>query len=212
MLRKLLFFSLLLLFLLVVAFAACVYVVQRAGRGLVYDRADSIPARAVGLLLGTSEHKPGGGDNPYFDHRIDAAAELYRLGKIKHLLVSGDNHLNNYDEPAAMKRALIALRVPSSAITVDDAGLRTLDSVVRAEKVFGVKDFTIISQRDHDERALLIAKHFGINAIAYAADDVKFGYAVRAHVHEWLAQIKVVLDLYLLNTQPKHLGAKETIH
>ena len=111
-----------------------------------------------------------------------------------------------------MKRALIALHVPPNVITLDYAGLRTLDSVVRAEKVFGLKRFTIISQRDHDERALLIARHYGIDAIAYAADDVPFQYAQRAHIHEWFAQVKVVLDLFVLHTKPKFLGGHEVVH
>jgi SanA protein len=203
---------LILVFLAAAGFAVCVYMIQQAGKGRVFDRADAVPPREVGLVLGTSEHRPDGGPNPYFKYRIDAAARLYRLGKVKHLLVSGDNHLYGYNEPADMRRALISENIPAGVITMDYAGLRTLDSIVRADKVFGLKRFTIISQRDHDERALLIARHYGIDAIAYAADDVPFKYAVRAHVHEWLAQVKVVLDLYVLHTAPRHLGAREVIH
>jgi SanA protein len=210
--RRLFFFLLILVIVIAVGFAACVYIIQQAGKGRVYDRAYLIPAREVGLVLGTSEHRPDGGDNPYFKYRIAAAAKLYHMGKVKHLLLSGDNHLNNYNEPADMRRALIAQDVPPGAITLDYAGLRTLDSIVRAEKVFGLKRFTIISQRDHDERALLIAKHYNLDAIAYAADDVDFQYAERAHIHEWLAQMKVVLDLFVLHTAPAHLGAREVIH
>jgi len=210
-LRKLLFLFFLLLLLAFAGFAACAWLIQAAGKGRVFDRADLIPAREVGLVLGASEHLRGGGENPYFQKRIEAAARLYNLGKVKRLLVSGDNHLRGYNEPEAMKRALIALHVPPGAITMDYAGLRTLDSIVRARKIFGLRQFTIISQRDHDDRALLIAEHYGINAIAYAADDVSFAYAQRAHIHEWLAQVKVILDLFLLHTAPKYLGAKETI-
>jgi SanA protein len=201
----------LLLFLGAAGFASCVYLIEQAGKGRVFDRLDSIPPREFGLVLGTSEHRPGGGPNPYFDYRIRAAAELYRLGKVRRLLVSGDNHLHGYNEPADMRRALLSEHVPASVITLDNAGLRTLDSIVRAEKVFGLRRFTIISQRDHDERALLIARHYGIDAIAYAADDVPFKDAVRAHIHEWLAQVKVVLDLFVLHTGPRHLGAREVI-
>jgi SanA protein len=111
-----------------------------------------------------------------------------------------------------MRRALIAENVPAGIITLDYAGLRTLDSIVRAEKVFGLKRFTIISQREHDERALLIAKNYGIDAIAYAADDVAFQYAERAHIHEWLAEMKVVLDLYVLHTKPRYLGGRQVVH
>jgi len=193
-------------------FVLCNNMVEKAGKGRVYDRVDVIPAREVGLVLGTSEHTRGGGDNPYFKYRIDAAVKLYRMGKVKHLLVSGDNHLDGYNEPADMRRALMAQQVPSNVITLDYAGLRTLDSIVRADKVFGLNRFTIISQRDHDGRALMIAKYYKIDAIAYAADDVEFKYAVMAHLHEWEAEVKAVLDLYVLHTAPKHLGAKEVVH
>lgn len=209
--KSLLILLLVLVLIAIFGFCGCVYLIQQASKGRVYDRADTIPLREVGLLLGTSEHRPDGGDNPYFKYRIEAAAKLYHLGKVKRLLVSGDNHLYGYNEPEDMKRALIAQHVPPGVITLDYAGLRTLDSVVRAERVFGLKRFTIISQRDHDQRALLIAKHYSMDAIAYAADDVSFEYAVRAHIHEWLAQIKVVLDLFVLHTAPRHLGARETI-
>jgi SanA protein len=210
--RKLFTFLLFLVLIAAAGFAVCVYIIQHAGKGRVFDRADLLPAREVGLVLGTSEHLRGGGDNPYFKYRIDAAAKLYRLGKVKHLLVSGDNHLNGYNEPAAMRRALIAEKVPAAVITLDYAGLRTLDSIVRAEKVFGLKRFTIISQRDHDQRALLIAKQYGMDAIAYAADDVPFQYAEKAHIHEWLAQVKVVLDLFVLHTKPRYLGGRQVVH
>jgi SanA protein len=210
--RRLLTFLLFLVLIVAACFAVCVYIIQQAGKGRVFDRVDKLPPREVGLVLGTSEHRRDGGDNPYFKYRIEAAAKLYRLGKVKHLLLSGDNHLNGYNEPADMKRALIAQNVPPGIITLDYAGLRTLDSIVRAGKVFGLKRFTIISQRDHDERALLIAKQYGIDAIAYAADDVPFQYAERAHIHEWLAQMKVVLDLFVLHTKPKYLGVREVIH
>ncbi len=212
MIKKLLFFALLLMLLAVAGFAFCVYLINQAGKGRVYDRVDAIPEREVGLVLGASEHTPDGGTNWYFKNRIDAAARLFHEGKVRHLLVSGDNHRNGYNEPEDMKKALMALHVPANAITLDYAGLRTLDSIVRAVKVFGLKKFTIVSQREHDERALLIAKHYGIDAIAYAADDVAFKYAAMSHVHEWIAQVKAVLDLYLLHTAPKHLGAKESIN
>jgi len=210
--RKLLSLFLLLLLITAAGFAACVYLIQQAGKGRVYDRAEAIPPRDCGLVLGTSAHLGNGDQNPYFRYRIAAAAKLYHLGKVKHLLLSGDNRTHTYNEPADMKRALVAQQVPAAAITLDYAGLRTLDSIDRAEKVFGLKHFTIISQRDHDERALLIARHYGIDAIAYAADDVDFQYAKMAHLHEWLAQIKVVLDLFILHTEPRHLGPRVTVN
>ena len=210
--KKLLLFLLCLILLALAVYAVCVGMVEQAGKGRVYDRLDEIPPREVGIVLGTSKHRPDGGPNPFFLYRIDAAAKLYHAGKVKHLLVSGDNHLNGYNEPADMRDALVAQGVPVGVITLDYAGLRTLDSIVRADKIFRLKRFTIISQRDHDERALLIARHYGIDAIAYAADDVGFEYAQRAHIHEWFAQVKVVLDLFVLHTKPKFLGGHEVVH
>jgi SanA protein len=200
-----------LLALVVVAFVLCQFFVKRAGSDRIYDDAAKIPAREVGLVLGTSERLNEGGENPFFKKRIDAAAELYRRGKVRHLLVSGDNRTHGYNEPADMRRALLARGVPARAISLDYAGLRTLDSIVRAKEVFGQTRFTVISQRDHDARALLIAKHYDIDAIAFAATDVRFRYAVRAHIHEWFARVKVVLDLYVLQTRPRHLGPKITL-
>jgi len=210
--RRLLVFLAAVAAIAAMVYLVCNYLVEQAGKGRVYDRADVIPFREWGVVLGTSEHLRGGGDNPYFKNRIEAAVKLFQLGKVRHLLVSGDNHTEGYNEPVDMQRALVAAQVPAGVIRLDYAGLRTLDSIVRAEKVFGLKRFTVISQREHDERALLIAKYYGIDAIGYAADDVDFQYAVRAHIHEWLAQVKVVLDLYVLHTEPRYLGAKEDVN
>jgi len=210
--KKLLITLLVIVIIVAGGFAFCAHLVQQAGRGRVYDRIDEVPAREVGLVLGTSKHRPDGGPNPFFLNRIDAAVKLYRAGKVRHLLLSGDNHLNGYNEPVDMRDALVAQGVPAGVVTLDYAGLRTLDSIVRADKIFRLKRFTIISQRDHDDRALLIAKYYGLDTIAYAADDVDFHYAPKAHIHEWFAEIKVVLDLYVLHTKPMYLGKPEVIH
>jgi SanA protein len=201
-------FLLALLLLAIGVFALCQLYISYAASGKIFAGVDAIPARDVGLVLGTSEHLSGGGPNPYFKNRIEAAVELFKKGKIRHFIVSGDNRAHNYNEPADMRRALVARGVPDRAITSDFAGLRTFDSVVRAKEIFGVEKLTIISQRAHDERALLIAHHYDIDAIAFAAKDVPLRDALRTHIREWLARGKVVLDLYILNTKPKHLGPK----
>jgi len=189
-------------------FLLCQFYVIHAGSGRIYSSVSAIPARNWGLVLGTSEKLGDGGENLYFKMRMEAAAALYKAGKVKHLLVSGDNRTADYNEPASMRKALIALGVPDKVISLDQAGLRTLDSIVRAKEVFGLEKFTIISQRGHDQRALLIARHYGMDAIAYAAADVALRYAIRAHIHEWLARVKVILDLYVFHTAPRHLGPK----
>ncbi len=203
---------LLLLLLAAAVFLACQFFVIHYGSRGIYASAESVPAREVGLVLGTSARLAGGSENPTFKYRIEAAAELYRHRKLKHILVSGDNRTKGYNEPEDMRKALIARGVPDSAITLDYAGLRTLDSVVRAKEIFGQDKFTIISQREHDERALLIARHYDIDAIAFAAGDVPFRSAVVSHIREWFARVKVILDLYILHTAPRHLGPKENLN
>ena len=189
-------------------FITCQLFVGGAGSGKIYTSINAVPEREVGLLLGTAKLKRSGRDNLYFMKRIDAAAELYRRGKVKQILISGDKHAPDYDEPRDMRKALMDHGVPGDAIMLDEFGFRTLDSVVRAKEVFKLTRFTIISQRDHDERALLIAKHFDLDAIAFAASPVPFHRAVGAHIHEWFARVKVVLDLYILHTRPRHSGGK----
>lgn len=211
MLGRIFKFLLMLALLAALLFLAGNIALMLAGRDRLYASAEAIPAREAGLLLGTSAQLGNGETNPFFKYRMDAAAELFRRGKVRHLLVSSDNRARSYNEPAAMRDALLKRGVPARAITLDYAGVRTLDSVVRAREIFGLKKLTVISQRDHDQRALLIAGHYGIDAIAFCARDVPVGLSLKAHIHEWLARVKVVLDLYLLHTAPRHMGAREPI-
>jgi SanA protein len=188
---------------------ACNLIVSHYGRNRIFQNIDALPPREVALVLGTSPVLSDGKENPFFENRIAAAAELYRRGKARRLLVSGDNRRRNYNEPVAMRDALVKRGVPARAITLDYAGLRTLDSIVRAKEVFGLTKVTIISQCDHDQRALLIADHFGLDAIAYCARDVALRDSLKTHVREWLARVKVALDLYVLHTKPRHLGPRQ---
>lgn len=168
----------------------------------VYHDADEIPFNAVGMVLGTSKMTRSGSPNQHFVTRMDATAELYHKGKIQHIILSGDNMTRYYDEPKAMKAELLLRGVPEYSMTLDTAGFRTFDSVVRLKQVFGVSSCTIISEKYHVHRAVFISRHHDLNAIAYAANDVPFYYGIRSRSREILARVKAVLDLYLLDTQP----------
>ena len=185
---------------------------ERAATGRLFSSVDTVPAREVGLVLGTSKETRRGKDNLHFNQRIEAAAALYRAGKVRHLLVSGDNHIAGYDEPTDMRNALMAAGVPASAITCDYAGFRTLDSVVRAREIFGLSHVIIISEEFHCPRALWIAQQHGLDAIAFAAPDVSSKYwSLRAKIREQFARTWCAVDLYLLHREPKFLGPKEPI-
>ncbi len=185
---------------------------QRATAGRIFNSVEMVPMNEVGLVLGTSRLTKHGKPNLHFNQRIEAAAALYHAGKIRGLLVSGDNHIASYDEPDDMRDALITVGVPASAITCDYAGFRTLDSVVRAKEIFGLSHCTIISEEFHCPRAVWIAQQHGLDAIAFAAPDVGLkSWSLRANCREQLARGWCAVDLYLLHRAPKFLGPKEPI-
>ena len=172
---------------------------------------NSLDGHKVALVLGTSRKRSNGSANPFFENRIKAAAELYKEGKITHFIVSGDNRTIYYNEPIEMKKALIQLGVPDSAITLDYAGLRTLDSIVRSKEIFGQDKITIITQPFHSYRALFISNFYNIDAVALVAQEPENEIPLKVYVREYFARTKAVLDLYILNTAPRHLGDKEPL-
>jgi SanA protein len=196
--------------LAIVLFALFVYYsnsrVKNVSEHLIFRSVQEMPHSKVGLLLGTSKYNRAGNPNLFFRYRIEAAVELYRSGKIDYVLVSGDNRTLSYNEPRDMRKALMARGVPDSLIILDFAGLRTFDSVLRCRKVFGQYSFTIISQEFHLQRALFIAKSEGIPAIGFAAREVEIQSTWTTHLREILARTMAVLDVSILDTQPKFLG------
>lgn len=188
----------------------CNFHIKSEAKPYLYDNAKLIPENKVGLLLGTSPKLSNGNRNLYFDYRITAASILFKAQRINYILISGDNRRHNYNEPEEMKKALLQLGVPDSAIYLDYAGLRTLDSVVRAKEVFGQDSMTIISQRFHNERAIFLANQYGIHAIGFNAKDVNTATGFKTRIRELLARIKVFVDI-TTRKQPRHLGDKINI-
>lgn len=172
----------------------------------VFDTVEQVPRNRVALILGTSKKVADGRSNMYFKYRIEAAVALYKSNKVDFLLVSGDNSLSYYNEPLDMKKALMEKGVPEEAIFLDYAGFRTLDSVIRAYKVFGQNRYTIVSQPFHNKRAVFTARQYGIQAIAYNAQDVSSEIGFKTQVREIFARVNLFLDLYIFHTQPKFLG------
>lgn len=185
--------------------------VSRGAAPYVKNRLAELPVQKVGVLLGTSQFLSNGHKNMYFEFRMNAAAELYNAGKVQYILVSGDNRKRNYNEPVAMQAALMKRGVPEDRIVLDYAGFRTLDSMVRAREVFGQSSFVVISQKFHNERAVFIARQKGIDAYGYNARDVQVSAGFKTRVREVLARTKMMLDLYILRTQPHFLGKEVKI-
>lgn len=184
--------------------------VTKTAKFKVYDKVDNIPEVKVGLLLGTSKYLSSGYENLYFKYRIQAATALYRSGKIKRIIVSGDNGSKEYDEASDMKYDLIANGIDSNHIYLDYAGFRTFDSMKRLKEIFGQKKAIIISQKFHNERAIYIGKKLDMEVYGFNANDVSQYYGFRTNLREYLARVKMLLD-FVMGVEPRFLGEKVEI-
>ncbi|BBM64512.1 SanA/YdcF family protein [Vibrio alfacsensis] len=177
----------------------------------IYTNYEQVPNHEVAVVLGTSKYI-GKTLNTYYTHRINSAIELYKQGKIKQFLLSGDNAHRSYNEPWTMKRDLLKAGVPEEVIHLDYAGFRTLDSIVRAKKIFASDRFLIVTQRFHCERALFIADAYNIDAQCLAvAGPTTNKQKTSMRTRELLARVKAFLDLYIMDTQPRFLGPQVPI-
>ena len=177
--------------------------VESCAADRVFTSVEDVPSREFGLLLGTTRLVKGKYRNDYFYKRIRAAADLYHAGKIRKIIVSGDNSRTDYNETGDMKRELIAEGIPADHVLMDYAGFCTLDSVVRARNLYGASALTVISQEFHVERAVYLAAQNGIDAIGFAAEDSSVKSArLRLAIRESLARVRAVLDAELLHSKP----------
>ena len=167
-----------------VAWGVSAIAVYWVSAGRVFDKPSDVPHCRAAVVLGCRKALPNGHLNLYLTRRIAAAAELYKAGKVDCLIVSGDNHIKEYDEASDMKESLAEAGVPADRVICDYAGFRTLDSVVRAKKVFGLDSFIVVSQKDHVRRAVFTARGFGCNAYGYAAPDVNGRYSIKTTIRE----------------------------
>ncbi|MEU6147651.1 ElyC/SanA/YdcF family protein [Streptomyces sp. NPDC047081] len=149
-----------------------------------------------------------GEPSPYLANRLSAAAELYHAGRIKVVLVTGDNSRKDYDEPDAMRAYLTRHGVPDSRIVSDYAGFDTWDSCVRAKKIFGVDRAVLISQGFHIRRAVALCQAAGVTSYGIGVDakhDVTWYYG---GTREIFAAAKAALDV-VFEPDPRFLGPKE---
>lgn len=178
----------------------CNLLVVNNAEGKAFSDIESVKYNKVGLLLGTTpQARFDRITNYFFVYRIDAAEELYKAGKIEKILISGDeNSLDGVNEPECMRDSLVARGVPANAIILDGKGYRTINSVINANKVYGLKSFTIISQQFHNERAIYQAEHLGLdieNIQAYNAKMPKSRRAYLTTIREYFARVKMFMDL-----------------
>lgn len=196
------FIKLILSFIVICLFTICLsnYYISSYSRDKLYTDVDSIPEYEVGLLLGTTpQTRVGHKQNRFFKYRIEATESLFKSGKIKKILISGDNNsLDGINEVQSMKDSLVCLGIPEDCFILDGHGYRTLDAVVRASEVYGYNSYIVISQPFHNERAIYLAEHLteSHNIIGYNAKDVISSMAMLIYIREYLARVKVFVDVF----------------
>jgi vancomycin permeability regulator SanA len=168
--------------------------------------AEEVPPHDVAIVFGAGLW--GGRPSPYLAHRLDTAAELYRSGTVKVVLVSGDNSRTEYDEPDAMRAYLVGRGVPDAKIVSDYAGFDTWDSCVRARKIFGVERAVLISQDFHIRRAVALCRAAGLDVHGVGVTEPHDATWYSGSVRELLAAAKAALDA-VLEPDPHHLGPRE---
>lgn len=184
----------------------CFYkLVENKTADKLYNDVNSIPYNEVGMVLGTNPNTKKGNGNPYFYNRVDAVEKLYKAGKIKFILISGDNKTKDYSEPDVMRKILIERGIPKDMIYIDYAGFRTLDSVVRAKNIFGQTKMTVISQKFHNERSIVLGEWQEMDLIGFNAKDVEVKRSkYKTLIREGGARVKLYLDM-LIGKEP-HFG------
>ena len=191
--------------------AACnLWVIGSTHRFIAKD-VKSARVNEVALVLGTSKKVSPKRANLHFRNRLNKARELYNAGKVRHLLVSGDNGSRYYNEPQDMRDDLVDMGIPGEAITRDFAGFRTLDSMVRAHEIFKLNSVSVVTDGFHLPRAVFIGRHFGLEVTGIASEPVPLRQSFKTHLRECFARVKAVLDVHLLKTSPKFGGKPEPI-
>lgn len=181
-------------------------------RGLCHGQVQACPQDSVALVLGCSKYLRKGVRNHYYTGRMEAAADLWKSGRVSCIIVSGDNRHKSYNEPRDMKDSLVALGVPPDKIACDYAGLCTYDSVMRANRIFGAKKLTIVSQPAHVQRAVAIARHLGIHAEGLYAPlpPIARRSRLRAFIRERGARVAMLYD-FITHRTPTYMGKPEPL-
>lgn len=178
----------------------CNLIIVNNAKGKLFSDLEQVTPTEYGLLLGTTpQTRIGRRQNQFFKFRIEAAEKLYKTGKIKKILISGDeNSLDGINEVVCMKDSLVARGVDATDIILDGKGYRTLDAVVRTVKVYNIHSYVVISQRFHNERAIYLTEHLGLEVHdiqGYNAADPTLKMALMTYVREYFARVKVFVDI-----------------
>jgi SanA protein len=172
---------------------------------------DQVPERPVAIVFGAGLWWDGS-PSPVLRDRVATAAQLYFAGKVKKLLMSGDNRFLDYNEPGAMREYALKLGVPEEDIVLDFAGRRTYDTCYRARVIFGLEQAILVTQAFHLPRALYTCNQLGLRAIGVQADlrDYRRGARLYWQGREIPATLMALLEVHVTRPLPV-LGEPEPI-
>lgn len=186
-------------------FLSIPFYVKYQARHKIFANVENVKNKEFAIVLGAAiknNNKPGN----FLKYRLDDAITLYKAGKIKKILISGDNGEDAHDEISVMNNYLVEKGIPQDIIFGDYAGFDTYSTMERADKIFDIKSAIIVSQGFHLPRAIYIANEKGIDATGYAS---KQSYGKRRYfIREHFATIKSFFDC-TINRKAKYYGKKE---
>jgi vancomycin permeability regulator SanA len=174
-------------------------------RGDVYPAAN-VPKHDVAIVFGAGLDQYGQPSH-FLESRLLTAVQLYKSGKARVLVMSGDNHVKGYDEPTAMKNYVVAHGVPVGSVVLDYAGFDTYDTCYREHALFGVDSAILVTHGYHLPRALMTCNKLGIKSIGVKADRAGSDFSKNYLVREILSTDKAALQL-ALKSRPDILGPK----
>jgi SanA protein len=171
----------------------------------IYKDIDNVPPAYTAIVLGAGarNHKV----SSVLQDRLETALALYKKGKVKRLLLTGDHGRKEYDEVNTMKDYLVARGVPEKDIFLDHAGFDTYDSMFRAKELFEVRDAIVITQDFHLNRSLFLARNLGLDASGFAADRRVYNGRKYYAFREKFTICKAAFDV-LFHSKPRFLGEK----
>ncbi|MCY7349029.1 MAG: YdcF family protein [Pyrinomonadaceae bacterium] len=178
----------------------------------IKDSITEIPVESpprIAIVLGAKVWENGEPSNVLYD-RVVTAAELYRAGRVRKILMSGDNPTENYDEPTAMKLTAVKLGVPAGDVILDFAGRRTYDTCFRAKEIFEIQKAIIVTQEFHQARTLYLCNNLGIDSIGVTANRRKYEGAKYWAFREFFSRASAWFEINLLPFEPIR-GNKEPI-
>lgn len=198
--RRILFWSLIsagiIVILLVVVILVPNLIVMRSAAPFISKNAQQATHAEAAIILGAGL-QPDFSPSPMLADRLKIGVELYKLGKVSKVLLSGAPK-----QVAVMLQRTLESGVPDQDIFTDYGGYNTYDTMYRAVNVYQVKTAVVVTQAFHISRAVYTARALGIDAVGIKADLQPYGIETGWEARDWLARVKAVMQLHLIHPHP----------